>query len=93
MGTKEGRDIKLEFPNSTGYSVRNLKYMSKFATEYPDREFVQQLVAQLPWGHNVVLLDKVSDGQKRQWYIEKCAENGWSRNVLVHQIESGLYER
>lgn len=87
------RDIKLEFPNSTGYSVRNLKYMAKFASEYPDREFVQQLVAQIPWGHNIVLLDKVSEGDKRNWYIEKCAENGWSRSVLVHQIESGLYER
>ena len=87
------RDIKLEFPNSTGYSVRNLKYMAKFATEYPDKEFVQQVVAQLPWGHNIVLFDKVSDAQQRKWYIEKCAENGWSRNVLIHQIESGLYER
>lgn len=87
------RDIKLEFPNSTGYSVRNLKYMAKFADEYPDREFVQQFVAQIPWGHNVVLLDKVSETERRKWYIKKCVENGWSRNVLVHQIESGLYER
>lgn len=87
------KDIKLAFPNSTGYSVRNLKYMAKFASEYPDREFVQQAVAQLPWGHNVVLLDKVADISARKWYIKKCAENGWSRNVLVHQIENGLYER
>lgn len=87
------RDIKLAFPNSTGYSVRNLKYMAKLAAEYLDREFVQQAVAQLPWGHNVVLLDKVADISARKWYIEKCAENGWSRNVLVHQIENGLYER
>ena len=87
------RDIKLEFPNSTGYSVRNLKYMSKFALEYPNKEFVQQVVAQLPWGHNVVLLDKIAGVDKRNWYIDKCVENGWSRNVLIHQIESGLYER
>lgn len=73
--------------------MRNLKYMSKFAEEYPDREFVQQVVAQIPWGHNVVLLDKLSDFDQRKWYIEKCSENGWSRNVLIHQIESGLYER
>lgn len=87
------RDIKLAFPNSTGYSVRNLKYMAKFAAEYSDIEFVQQVVAQLPWGHNVVLLDKITDNVKRKWYIELCAENGWSRNVLIHQIETGLYER
>lgn len=82
------QDIKLEFPQSTGYSVRNLKYMAKFAATYPDAEFVQQVVAQIPWGHNVVLLDKVSDADERNWYIEACRKNGWSRNVLVHQIES-----
>ena len=87
------QDIKLEFPQTTGYSVRNLKYMAKFAATYPDSEFVQQVVAQIPWGHNVVLLDKVSDADERNWYIEACRKNGWSRNVLVHQIESGLYQR
>ena len=86
-------DIRMAFPESKGYSVRNLKYMAKFAETYPNREFVQQVVAQIPWGHNVVLLDKVSDINEREWYIKKSAENGWSRNVLVHQIESGLYQR
>ena len=70
-------DIRIAFPKSKGYSVRNLKYMAKFAETYSEREFVQQVVAQIPWGHN----------------IEKSAENGWSRNVLVHQIESRLYQR
>ena len=87
------KDIKLAYPNSLGYSVRNLKYMAKFAAEYPDAEFVQQAVAQIPWGQNIVLLDKITDKSIRRWYIEKIIENGWSRNVLVHQIESGLYER
>ena len=86
-------DIRMAFPESKGYSVRNLKYMAKFAETYPVREFVQQVVAQIPWGHNVVLLDKVSDAKEREWYIKKSAKNGWSRNVLVHQIESGLYQR
>ena len=86
-------DIRMAFPESKGYSVRNLKYMVKFAETYPVREFVQQVVAQIPWGHNVVLLDKVSDAKEREWYIKKSAKNGWSRNVLVHQIESGLYQR
>ena len=49
-------DIALEFQNSKGYSVRNLKYMAKFAELYPDEEFVQQVVAQIPWGHNIVLI-------------------------------------
>ena len=86
-------DIALEFPNSKGYSVRNLKYMAKFAELYPDEEFVQQVVAQIPWGHNIVLMDKFDDENIREWYIKKSIENGWSRNVLIHQIESGLYER
>ena len=86
-------DIRMSFPNATGYSVRNLKYMAKFAAAYPDLEFVQQVVAQIPWGHNIVLMDKVADAKARQWYMEQSINNGWSRNVLVHQIESGLYER
>ena len=86
-------DIKLSFPEVKGYSVRNLKYMAKFAATYEDEDFVQQAVAQIPWGHTVVLLDKVSDSTVRNWYVEKIIENGWSRSVLVHQIESGLYQR
>ena len=86
-------DIRREFPASKGYSVRNLKYMAKFAQIYPEREFVQQVVAQIPWGHNLVLLDKVSDPEEHRWYLAACQKNGWSRAVLVHQIESGLYRR
>ena len=52
------RELKLEYPNTTGYSVRNLKYMKKFYTEYKDNKVMQQLVAQVPWGHNIVLIDK-----------------------------------
>lgn len=87
------RDIKIAYPNSTGYSVRNLKYMAKFAAEYPDEEFVQTVSAQIPWSHNVAIVEKVKKVEQREWYIKKTLENGWSYNVLVHQIESGLYER
>ena len=86
-------DIRAAFPESKGYSARNLKYMAKFAATYPDRKFVQQVVAQIPWGHNVVLLDKIHDADERKWYIDKTIENGWSRNVLIHQIENRLYQR
>lgn len=64
-------DLKLEFPNSTGFSVRNLKYMRKFAEEYSNFEFVQQVVAQIPWGHNIVLLDKIKNIEERKWYISE----------------------
>ncbi len=86
-------DIRLAFPNAKGYSVRNLKYMAKFAETYPDEEFGQTASAQIPWSHNTAILDKVKDAEQRIWYIKKTAENGWSHNVLIHQIESGLYER
>ena len=85
--------IHMSFPNVTGYSARNLKYMAKLAATYPDEKFVQQAVAQIPWGHTTVLLDKFSDNTIRNWYLSKTIENGWSRNVLIHQIESRLYER
>lgn len=87
------KDIKIAFPNAKGYSVRNLKYMAKFAMTYPDRQFVQTMSAQIPWSHNIAILDKVKDPDQRIWYIQKTAENGWSHSVLIHQIESGLYER
>lgn len=86
-------DLRIEFPNSKGYSVRNLKYMAKFAETYPDREFVQTVSAQIPWSHNVAILEKVKAPEERVWYINKTAENGWSHSVLIHQIESGLYQR
>jgi len=87
------KDIKLAFPNAKGYSIRNLKYMAKFAATYPDRQFVQTVSAQIPWSHNLAILDKVKDSDQRIWYIKKTAENGWSHSVLIHQIESRLYER
>ncbi len=86
-------DIKISFPEVKGYSVRNLKYMAKFAATYTDDEFVQTVSAQIPWSHNTLILDKVQSAEQREWYIRKTAENGWSHSVLMHQIESGLYER
>ena len=54
---------------------------------------MQQVVAQIPWGHNIRILDHVQGAAERQWYIRQTIQNGWSRNILVHQIESGLYRR
>jgi predicted nuclease of restriction endonuclease-like (RecB) superfamily len=86
-------DLRNLFPNMKGFSSRNLKYMRSFADTWTDLEFVQQAVAQLPWGHNLVLLDKLSTQEARIWYAKKTIENNWSRNVLVMQIESKLIER
>ncbi len=87
------RDLKLEFPTMKGFSPRNVKYMRALAENYTDEQFVQQLVAQIPWGHNVRILDKVKDQTQREFYIRKTIENGWSRNVLEIQIETSLHLR
>lgn len=86
-------DLRIAFPEMKGFSSRNLKYMRAFAQAWPEESIVQQLVAQLPWGHNVRILDRVSQANEREWYVRKTLEHGWSRNVLVHQIESGLHAR
>ncbi|MCM0588728.1 MAG: PDDEXK nuclease domain-containing protein [Gloeotrichia echinulata CP02] len=87
------RDLKAAFPDMKGFSRTNLLYMRAFAEAYPDEQIVQQLVGQIPWGHNIRILDAVKDASAKLWYVQKTIENGWSRNVLVHQIESGLYHR
>lgn len=86
-------DLRKAFPEMKGFSSRNLKYMRSFGEAYQNFEFVQQVVAQIPWGHNIRILDIVKDTAEREWYIRQTIEQGWSRNVLVHQIESGLYRR
>src|SRR5579863_6785164 len=77
----------------SGFSPRNLKYMRAFAVTWPDLQIVQQAAAQIPWFHNCVLLDPLKDSQAREWYTRQTVENGWSRKVFVHQIESCLYKR
>ena len=86
-------DLQREFPKLSGYSARNLKYMRAFAQAWPDREIVQQLGAQIPWKHNCVLLDRVKDNETRAFYIRKTVEHGWSRSVLIHQLDTSLHER
>ena len=87
------KDLKIEFPNSTGFSVRNLKYMKKFYLEYKDDELVQQLVAQVPWGHNIVLMEKIKDKEIRKIYAEAILKNGWGREMLSIQINNGYHLR
>jgi predicted nuclease of restriction endonuclease-like (RecB) superfamily len=87
------KDLSSAFPDMKGFSQRNLDYMRHFAKTWPDRPITQQLVAKLPWGHNIVLLQKLSNDSERLWYAQKTIENGWSRNVLLMQIESNLKKR
>jgi predicted nuclease of restriction endonuclease-like (RecB) superfamily len=87
------KDLRSAFPEMKGFSTRNLKYMRKFAELWNEIQFVQQVAAQIPWFHNCVILDKLETHAEREFYIRETIENGWSRNVLVWQIESKLFER
>ena len=86
-------DLKRSFPEMKSFSPRNLKYMRTFAEARPEEGFVQQVAAQIPWFHNCVLLDKLERSEDRTWYAKATIQHGWSRNVLVHQIETGLQKR
>jgi len=86
-------DFRREFPDMKGLSRANLFYMRAFAEAYPDKGIIQQLVGQLPWGHNVVILTKLKDPALRVWYARACIEHGWSRAALEVQIETRLHER
>jgi len=86
-------DLRRAFPEMKGFSRTNLLYMRAIADAYPDEQFVQQVVGQIPWGHNVRILDQVKDSQEREFYIRQTIQHGWSRPVLEMQIESNLYRR
>lgn len=87
------KDLKSAFPEMKGFSPRNLKYMRKFAQEYPEAEFVQAALAQLTWYHHLTLLDKVQEKDIRFFYIQHAIKHGWSRNTMVMQIETALHAR
>ncbi|MFJ4210256.1 YhcG family protein [Paenarthrobacter sp. NPDC089675] len=85
-------DLRAEFPDMKGLSRRNLFYMRAFAAAWPD-PIVQQAVAQLPWGHITVLLDKAEHQRQRDSYAAAAVEHGWSRNVLLNMIMNRTLER
>jgi predicted nuclease of restriction endonuclease-like (RecB) superfamily len=86
-------DLKTEFPDTQGFSPRNLKYMRAFAVAWPDPDFVQEVLARLPWYTHIALLEKLDTAEARHWYAQRAIEHGWSRNVLVLQIEAGAMKR
>ena len=69
-------DLRAAFPGMAGLSARNLRYMRNFAEAYPDRSIVQQVAAQLPWGHTMALLDAVKEPVEREWYARQAVEQG-----------------
>ena len=86
-------DLKKAFPEMKGFSPRNLKYMRAFPEAWLEEEFVQAVLAQITWCHNLTLFEKVATKPDRIWYAKATIEHGWSRNVVVHQIETALHKR
>lgn len=87
------RDLRREFPEMKGFSPRNLAYMRAFAEAWPDENFVQRTVAQLPWGHVVRIMDRADDPAVRQFYIEQAIAHGWSRDALLLHMDRCLHKR
>lgn len=87
------RDLRAEFPEMKGFSRRNLMYMRDFAEAWPDAEMVQQLAAQLPWFHNVLLLTRLKDPALRLRYAEQAVSEGWSRATLEAKLRNQWLER
>ena len=87
------KDLRAEFPAMQGLSPRNLGYMKAFAEAWPDESILQAPLAKITWYHNLPILEKVKGPEERLWYARQSIEHGWSRNVLVLQIESDLYRR
>ncbi|MCK4397526.1 MAG: DUF1016 family protein [Methanophagales archaeon] len=90
---KLSEDLQKEFPKNSGFSERNLKYMRQFYLEYKDSPKMQPLVAQIPWSHNLIILDKTKNDYEKEYYCRMVLKYGWSKRILVHQIETKSFER
>ncbi len=91
------QDLMAEFPDMKGFSFSNIKYIRQWVVFYSqDKTIGQQLVGQLtqiPWGHNLKIIAKSQSVEEAVFYVQNTINNGWSRSVLTHQIESGLWQR
>lgn len=86
-------DLRQEFPGVGGFSVQNLWYMRQFYLEYHKSERLQPLVGEIAWAHNIAIMSKCKDPLEREFYLRMTRKFGWSRNVLIHQIDNQSYEK
>jgi len=86
-------DLRKEFSGVKGYSSQNLWYMRQFYLEYKNAPNLQQLVGEIPWGQNLVILSRVKNIKDREFYIKGTIQFGWSRDVLIHQIEAEAHKQ
>ena len=87
------KDMKMRFPSAKGYSVRNLKYMKKFAQTFTEDDVDEYGLGRITWSHHQILMSKVSNREEYIWYLEKTLEHKWSVDDLTSQVKSQLYER
>ena len=87
------RDLRAEFPGIKGFSRDNLFRMRRWFLAYRDSPNCGAAAPQIPWYHNILILNKIRDPMAREWYLDQTLYHGWSRGVLNHQIETHLYER
>ena len=87
------KDLQNEFPGVQGYSARNLWYMRNFYDQYKENTKLQPMVAEISWSHNMVIMEKCKDDLEREFYIQMTKKYGWTKNVLIHQIEGKSYEK
>ncbi|MGB7533716.1 MAG: PDDEXK nuclease domain-containing protein [Halobacteriota archaeon] len=90
---KLSEDLQKEFPKNSGFSYANLDRMRKFFLTFKDTPKLAQLVREIPWGQNIIIIEKLNDDYQREYYLRMTVRNAWSRNILVHQIETKSFER
>jgi predicted nuclease of restriction endonuclease-like (RecB) superfamily len=88
------KDLQAEFSGIVGFSARNLWRMRSFYTHYADSTLIlPPMVAEIGWTHNYLILEKCKDDHERLFYIQQTRRNGWSKAVLIHQIENQSYQK
>ncbi|NER87005.1 MULTISPECIES: PDDEXK nuclease domain-containing protein [unclassified Moorena] len=87
------KDLQAEFPGISGFSVRNIWNMRNLYLTYSQNEKLQPLVAEIGWSHNLLIMQKCKDDLEREFYIRMTRKFGWTKNVLIHQIENQTYEK
>jgi predicted nuclease of restriction endonuclease-like (RecB) superfamily len=86
-------DLQQEFPGVRGFSVQNLWYMRQFYLEYCDNAKLQPLVGEISWSKNLAIMSRCKEPLEREFYIRMTRKFGWSKNVLIHQIDNQSYEK
>lgn len=87
------KDLQSDFPGFKGFSSRNIWYMRNFYLCYSTKLKLQPLVAEIGWTHNLIIMEKCKDDLQREFYMRMTGKYGWTKNVLIHQIENHTYEK